>query len=247
MPPRKHIRPWKAAAAVTLGFALAVWATARPGDPALYPPAPERPAVEVFIVDNGFHPDIVLPRDWIARHGGVSALAAGSLPGGGWIEVGWGDERFYKQTGLGPRRLLDALRCLFWPNNRSVIRMEALPAPPDQVYAPRMFTRLRLSERGVDRMVDRLDRSFLSVRGAPMPSPPAPHDPGGVFFRSGERFSLLHMCNHWIADMLDAAGVPTTPAIDTVTAGLLLDLQVRARAAPHAAAPRIDLSHGRSS
>jgi len=40
------------------------------------------------------------------------------------------------------------------------------------------------------------------------------------------------VCNHWIANLLDAAGVPTAPLLATLPSGLLYDLKQRAAAEP---------------
>jgi hypothetical protein len=71
-----------------------------------------------------------------------------------------------------------------------------------------------------------VDDSELSV-SAPVFTP-SQHDPGEAFFRSREDFSLVHLCNHWTAELLSAAGLPTTPVLDTLPAGLRLDLRLRA-------------------
>jgi len=65
------------------------------------------------------------------------------------------------------------------------------------------------------------------MTGAPTMSP-IHRDPGEAFFASRERFSLLHLCNHWTAELLNAAGLPVTPVLDTLPAGLGVDLRLRA-------------------
>jgi uncharacterized protein (TIGR02117 family) len=197
----------------------------RPGDPALHPPAPGE-AASVYLLDNGFHADLVLPRASLAAAGGVSARAIERLPPGPWVAVGWGDAGFYRGTGLGPARLADGLRALVWPRNAAVIRMEALRASPDQLYAADAVTRIALSRRGLERAVVRLDRSFATADGAPIAEAGAAHDPDGRFFHSVERFHLLQLCNHWTAGLLNAAGLRTNGLLDVVPAGLRLDLRL---------------------
>jgi hypothetical protein len=199
--------------------------TARPGDPALYPPLPGARTEAVYVVVEGIHADLILPRDALGRTSGVTARAAEVLGPGGWIAVGWGDERYYKETGLSPARALDGLRCLFWPaNTRTIVRMEALAAPPPHGFARARWVRLILSEAGFRRLARRLDRAFFAPGGPPQLTPPANWDATGRYFRSSERFNLGHLCTHWIADLLDAAGVPTITILDTVPLGLLSDL-----------------------
>jgi len=74
----------------------------------------------------------------------------------------------------------------------------------------------------------RADRSFeLDSAGRPI-AQPVPRQPGEAFFASREGFDLFHMCNHWTANLLGAAGLPTTPVLDTLPAGLRLSLELRA-------------------
>jgi hypothetical protein len=213
------------AAALLVGLAAmfaVLWP--RSGDRALYPAAPAARAEIVYVVVEGIHADLVLPRDALRRSSGVAARAAERLGPGAWVSVGWGDERFYKETGLSPARMLDALRCLFWPaNTRTIVRMDALAGPPARLpRAP--WVRLLLSEAGFRALARRLDRAFAAPGGAPLLTPPAAWDATGLYFRSSERFSISHLCTHWIADLLDAAGVPTAPVLDTLPQGLLFDL-----------------------
>jgi uncharacterized protein (TIGR02117 family) len=224
------------ALALAAGAALAAaLLTARPGDPRLYPPGPQDARTGIFLVDNGFHVDLAIPREDVARSDGPLARAADALGPGPWVETGWGDERFYQEQGFSLARAIDGARALFWPANRSVVRVEVLRAPPDRIYLTSGLTRLSLSKAGARRMLDRIDRSLLAGRGQPIRVGSRRIAAEG-FFRSSERFSVLRLCNHWTADMLGAAGVPTTPVLDTLAQGLLLDLRLRAGARPHAAA-----------
>jgi hypothetical protein len=53
-----------------------------------------------------------------------------------------------------------------------------------------------------------------------------------LFYRAVGSFNVLRVCNHWIADLLDQAGVPTAPVLATMPQGLLWDLTWRAGAVP---------------
>lgn len=205
-------------------LALVALAWERPGDRRLFPAAPGAAAVEVWIVDNGLHTDLVLPTAPLRARPGATAAALGELPPTDWVAVGWGDWRFYRETGLGPGRLLDGLRALFAPGNRSVVMLDPLHGPPTEVYAVRPI-RLRLSEAGFERLAARLDGAFAGE--APrLAAGPQPSD--ARFFEGRETFSILKVCNHWTADLLNAAGVPTRPVLSTVGAGLAWDLRGRA-------------------
>ena len=88
--------------------------------------------------------------------------------------------------------------------------------------------RIPLSSAGLAALRARTDRAFaLGPDGAPL-FVPVPRDANEAFFKSGERFSAVHLCNHWTAELLNAAGLPTTPVVDTLPAGLALALRLRA-------------------
>jgi uncharacterized protein (TIGR02117 family) len=212
-------------ALVVLALLLITLATARPANPALYPPRPGD-AQTIFLVDNGFHTDLVVPRAAIAAHGGPIAAAAARTGGDPWVMVGWGDARFYEATSPWQDRILDALRAAFG-GRPTVVHLEAVWGPADQVWKSGVH-RIPLSSAGLAALLARADRAFaLGPDGAPQ-YVPATRDPYEAFFRSGEGFSLLHLCNHWTAELLNAAGLPTTPVLDTLPAGLVLDLGLRA-------------------
>lgn len=219
-----------------VGLAVAAVATSRKGDPALYPPAEGEAGVEVYVVRNWLHANLAVPSDAL-RAPGPAAEAMAMLPNRGeWVLLGWGDARHYRERGKTPLRLLDLWRSFLVPGNPSVIHFQSLAEAPTPETIGKPVLRLRLSKSGFERLRTRLDKSFALGGGRPVVAGRG-RDPDALFFRSVERSDLLHVCNHWAANLLDAAGVPTTPVADTVTAGLAWDLQRRAFAEPVAGEP----------
>jgi hypothetical protein len=168
----------------------------------------------------------------MAQRNGNTALSLiaeqfGSYP---FIEVGWGEERFYASVPTPDSLSLGiAVRALFQPGNRSVLHVVGLQDHPRKVFAAADMVRVPLSERGFGRMLSALDTS-AALGG----DPPALQGLGrglygpSLFFRANGSFHIFNVCNHWVGDMLAAAGLPVTPVLDTVPAGLLLDLKLRA-------------------
>ncbi len=209
-----------AGAAVLLLLILA-FGVRKPGDRALYPPPANAPTVGVWLIDNGFHTSLVLPTDKLDPTGPLAAATAESGPAKPFVEVGWGDARFYIETGASLHRFLDVFRAAFAPNNPSAVMVEPLRAAPDRIWSTGVH-RIELSEAGFRRLEAGIDGSFALRDGRP------DFIPGGAearFYRSTEHFSLVHLCNHWAADRVNAAGVATHPVLDTVPAGLVFDLE----------------------
>jgi uncharacterized protein (TIGR02117 family) len=178
-------------------------------------------------VDNGFHTDLALPAQALAGH--LAGRAAAAVTRRPWVMVGYGDRRFFIEQGLSPRRVADGLRSLFRPGNAAALRFDGLAASPDRVYADGV-RRITVSPEGLAAIAAAIDASLARGRmGAPVPVP-APAEPDSGFFAATQPFSLIHLCNHWTAELLNAAGLPTTPLLDVLPQGLKLDLAIRARA-----------------
>lgn len=48
--------------AALIGLVAGLWTLTRPGDPALFPAPPNEAGVTVYLIDNGFHTDLAVPR-----------------------------------------------------------------------------------------------------------------------------------------------------------------------------------------
>lgn len=158
--------------------------------------------------------------------GGPVASAAARTTARPWVLIGWGDARFYEDQSPWQGRLLDGLRALLG-GRPTVVHLEGISLRPDLAWRDGV-RRIVVSPAGLAALLRRADRAFrLDRAGAPIERPvPRPADEG--FFASAEGFSLVHLCNHWAAGLLAAAGLPTTPVLDTLPEGLALDLKLRA-------------------
>jgi uncharacterized protein (TIGR02117 family) len=214
-------------------FAIAVIATARFGDRSLWPPTPGAPTSEIFIVNHGYHSGIIVARSALAdaaSRRGLTALGAIAARFAGFdrVEIGWGDERFYREVPtIGSLTVAMALRALLRPGNPSVLHVVGIAQHPRAAFANSDIVRIKLGAIGFERLLDKLDASFARDQNL-IPEPLGPGLYGtSLFFRANGTFHLFHVCNHWIADLLDSAGVPTAPVVATLPAGLLLDLEWR--------------------
>jgi uncharacterized protein (TIGR02117 family) len=228
-----------AAAAVIVAFMAAALVTARPGDPSLYPPAPGADSVEIFVVNHGYHTGIVLPRtgavEVAARHNLTAVAAVATrFAAATALEIGWGDEGFYRAAPtISTVTVPMALRALFWPGNPSVLHVVGLNESPAVVFGNSELVPIRLSMDGFASMLAMVDATFARTDRAELPPDLGPGLYGpSLFFRAVGAFHVFNVCNHWVARLLDAAGVPTSPLLAIVPAGLLLDLRWRSGLRP---------------
>src|SRR5262245_32406072 len=230
---------WLGIVVVTLvaGFASAVVLTARPGDARLYPSPPGTPTVGAFLVSHGFHSGIVLPRAELAEvasRNGDRALIAAAARFAAYqsIEFGWGDEGFYRNVPTAASLTVSlAARALLMPGNPSVLHLVGLQNHPVATFPRSDIIRLELSTAGFERLLAALNRTFVDEPDGLRDLGPGLYGPSR-FFRAAGTFHLFRVCNHWVADLLDAAGVPTTPVLATLPQGLFLDLRWRSGLEP---------------
>jgi len=196
--------------AVTLGTIAALWTWTVPGKPALWPPAADPNGIEVLVLDNGFHTDLVVPRARLEAGSGPLAEAVRTLPPGEWILIGWGDARFYvDQSPIGDR-LADGARAFFRPGNASVIMLDPARDNPGNLVATDRRRTLYLSRVGFEAMVAHIEASLDLDQGrARIAAARAGDD--ARFFASHEHFWIGRLCNHWSAGVLNAAGLPVRP------------------------------------
>ena len=215
--------------------------TARRGDPRLYPAAAGAPHIEIFVVSNGYHAGVVLPRAPLAEVAGrdrLAALGAVAARFGAYsaLEFGWGEEGFYTSVPtIASLTVPLALRALFRPGNATVVHVVGLSQDPRTVFAHADLVRLELSEEGFARLLARLDATFAPGQGSTVEEIGRGLYGPSLFYRAVGSFHFFRVCNHWVADLLDAAGLPTAPVLATLPHGLLWDLGWRggAMAVPH--------------
>jgi hypothetical protein len=210
-PRRRDWLPTSLIAAAGIGALVALGTWTMPGDPALWPPSATEPGtVEVHILDNGFHTDLVVPRSVLEARAGPLAEAVRSLPPGDWILIGWGDARFYvDQRPIGDR-VPDGLRAFLRPGNASVLMLDPARRDPRDWIAAERRGSLRLSAAGFAAMADHIEASLALTDGRARIATARPGD-DARFFASREQFWIGRLCNHWSAGVLNAAGLPVRP------------------------------------
>lgn len=221
----------KGLVALLLLFALLIVLTARSGDPRLFPASAD--SIEVTLVSNGYHAGLVVPRKALLEQAGAQGLGslisvATRFQHYSWVEVGWGDFEFYQSTPMpGDIQWRLAGKALLGMGQGAVLHIVGLEETPERMFSGAELVSIRLSPEGFSRLAARMNAAFANgPEGQTVELGPGLYGPS-LFYLAKGHFSVFHVCNHWIADLLDAAGIPTAPAISVLPQGLIADLKWR--------------------
>lgn len=217
--------------AVGVLFVGAVILSSRSGDPALFPGPNGAETHTVYLVSHGLHAGIVVPAQDLAeraRQRGWPALLQIIERFGphDYLEFGWGDEGFYRGVPtLADLTFVEAVRALFAPNNRSVLHVVGLRWISPRAAFPGLEQRvLSLTPLGFERLLARIEETIARDTAGKVRELGVGLYGPSLFFAAEGTFSLLNVCNHWVADLLDRAGVPTNRVLSTLPVGLFWDL-----------------------
>ena len=142
----------------------------------------------------------------------------------GFVEIGWGDEGFYRLVPtISQLEIGEAMRALFQRDNPSVLHVVGLSRSPPEMLQGASMLPITMSREGFDRLVSQLGDSIALEDGRPVELGRGLYGPS-LFYRARGTFSIFNVCNHWVARELNAAGLSILPLVDTIPAGLLLDL-----------------------
>jgi len=148
----------------------------------------------LYVVSHGWHSGIVVERADLVRQ--VPALAA-EIGREGYVEVGWGEERFYqaRETTVGM-----ALRAVLQPN-ASVVQVVPFAEPPRRYFAGSDVVEMRTDEAGYAATLAFIAATFkpnLERLGSSLYG-------NGWFYRAEGWFHLFNNCNSWVATAVEKA------------------------------------------
>jgi uncharacterized protein (TIGR02117 family) len=168
---------------------------------------------KIFVVNYGWHTSIVIKKADIHS----SALPElRDFPDAEYVDIGWGDWDYYQapDPGLGL-----ALKAAFW-SSRSVLHVIGFKDAVEKYFSGSEIVRITLSDEAFRMLVEFVSAAFVRPDGVG----PAPglHGlaPNSRFYPANGRFHLFRTCNTWVAEALQAAGLPIAPAY-AFTAGNL--------------------------
>ena len=176
------------------------------------------PEETVYVVSHGWHAGIVVSRLDLLKF--VPSLGK-DFTSGEYLEVGWGDERFYRaQT---PRAAL-ALRAVLWPTS-TVIHVVAVPKSPRIQFPESEVIEISVPGAGYEQLLAYVAESFSTTADQNV----VRLGPGlygdGWFYRAEGSFHAFNTCNTWVARAIGKTGYPMRDQTVITVAPLLSQLR----------------------
>jgi Protein of unknown function (DUF2459) len=174
--------------------------------------SPDADSSVIYVARRGWHIDIgFATADLQAPLNSTES----DFPGATHIFFGFGDKRYLLATHRNAPVLLAAL----WPGS-AMILATGLAAPPAQAFGAPFVVAVRVSPAQAiaaqQYVWETLDKaapvagpaSSATASVAPIPRLSAGPYRGSLFYAARSRYSALHTCNTWAAEVLKAAGLP---------------------------------------
>ena len=187
----------------------------------LYPPLSGQPSHDIYIYNNGWHTGVVLNRNDLSPQAQQYLASFSSYP---WVEIGWGDDAFYRAP-KGTSGL--ALGAMFCSRGSTLHVVGVKPSPP--VFYKRYgvdLYHLHISEAGLRRMEACILGSFATDSAGRV----IELEPGlygfSLFYAAQGQYDLFHTCNHWTAVAIRKTGFPITPAYAQTGGNLAFQLRI---------------------
>ena len=158
----------------------------------------------VYFVNNGWHTGIAVrktdvPPSWPAKDFGTADF----------LEVGWGNNRFYRAQKTNAAM---ALRAAF--PSESAIQVVGIKGSPKSFFRDSEVLGVRISAEGLQRLCQFVGDTFQrDARGDCIYLGLGVSGPSSRFYGAVGQYHLTNTCNVWTARAMEAAGVPVRPAM----------------------------------
>ena len=144
---------------------------------------------------------IILPVDNILKR---NLPETKDFPEAKYLEIGWGDKRFYQSTDPSMDIALDAL----FTATPSVVHVYGFKKPVEAAFSKSETLKLEILDENYSNLLRFIYRSFVrNADGAGRPLGKGLYgERTSQFYAGTGDFHLFNTCNTWVADALKVAG-----------------------------------------
>jgi uncharacterized protein (TIGR02117 family) len=172
----------------------------------LFPPQPGEPTRTLYIVRQAWHTGL----SWSQT--GLPAMGPEQWRNAPYVEIGWGDRRFYYHSDFS---IPSVLQAVLMPTP-SVMHVVGFAEPPKKYFHYTDVWELELSEQGFQNLFEFVRQTYKMVdrgNGVEERSPLPGKSLYGVgnYYEALPNYGFWRTCNGWTAQALLRAGVPICP------------------------------------
>ena len=136
-----------------------------------------------------------------------------------YIEVGWGDEDFYRSN--NPSVWMTVKAGLF-PTS-SVLHLRAISKHELNSFSIDKISKLTISKKGFDKLSSYIQSSFVQENDKFIALSKGLY-PNSIFYLSSRKYHMFNTCNVWTAEALHSAELDITPFISITTDNLFYQI-----------------------
>lgn len=171
----------------------------------------------IFVVNNGWHSGIIVKVEDINRS--VLDLEE-SFKGFEYIEIGWGDEEFYKSKDPS---IWMTLKAAIIPTS-SVMHVRAYNSYMLNYFSEEHIVQIRLSHKAFEKLLNFIVNSFAREEAKVIILSKGLYE-NSLFYLSSKNYHLFNTCNVWTANALRSADVDVSPYSSITTNSLFSQLK----------------------
>lgn len=172
--------------------------------PGLFPTRKGERTETVFVVNHGWHTGIVVPAEHLPTTARPAWTTNSSCK---YLEVGWGDDGFYRADRITSGI---ALRAMFW-RNPAVLHVVAMDKPPDKYFPYSGIIAITVGTNGFNHLCSYLSESYATnATGTHIDLGKGIYG-NSRFYRGTGHYYFPNTCNKWTARALRTTGAPITP------------------------------------
>jgi uncharacterized protein (TIGR02117 family) len=168
----------------------------------LFPPAPNAKTRMIYFVQHEWHSGLA----WSQQRG--ENFGAEEWKDAPYVEVGWGDRKFYF---AGDQSIPSVLRAVFIPSD-SVMHVTSFAEAPEKFFKFPVLP-IELSEAGFQNLFAYVKQTFVvnDEKGDRLAAIGKGHYGVSNFYAAAPRYFSAFNCNTWAAEALRNAGVSVCP------------------------------------
>lgn len=189
---------------------LALWTVVAAGNGTAAAPAAEKRTAAFYVDSHGWHSGIFIPRAAIPPGAWPSGVVEQDFAGCAYLELGWGDRKFYPAKHPGVLMAFDAA-LLPGP---SVLHIAGLQPPLADAHTWSALVKVPCTRGELAGLCRDLGRSFeRDSRGRTRRMGPGLYGAKSGFYPAQGSYWIGNNCNNWTARELRAGGLPAHPDV----------------------------------